>query len=66
MQVAIGHAFGGAGLVAFTGARLRPGAEMVMESLRLDERLDGAQVLQTTPNRVYNSQRLTGALTLTF
>src|SRR5256884_187212 len=29
----------GAGLVAFTDARLRPGAEMVMEALRLDDRL---------------------------
>src|SRR6202022_2196320 len=37
----------GAGLVAFTGARLRPGAEMVMEALRLDDRLAGAQLVIT-------------------
>ena len=42
----------GAGLVAFTGARLRPGAEMVMEALRLDERLDGAQLVITGEGRL--------------
>src|SRR5256886_2721183 len=42
----------GAGLVAFTGARLRPGAEMVMEALRLDERLSGAQLVITGEGRL--------------
>jgi glycerate kinase len=42
----------GAGLVAFTGARLRPGAEMVMEALRLDERLVGAQLAITGEGRL--------------
>jgi glycerate kinase len=42
----------GAGLVAFTGARLRPGAEMVMEALRLDERLTGANLVITGEGRI--------------
>jgi len=42
----------GAGLVAFIGARLRPGAEMVMEALRLDERLAGAQLVITGEGRL--------------
>ena len=42
----------GAGLVAFTGARLRPGAEMVMEAVRLDERLAGAQLVITGEGRL--------------
>jgi glycerate kinase len=42
----------GAGLVAFTGARLRPGAEMVMEAVRLDERLKGAQLVITGEGRL--------------
>ena len=42
----------GAGLVAFTGARLRPGAEMVMEALRLDERLAGAGLVITGEGRI--------------
>lgn len=42
----------GAGLVAFTGARLRPGAEMVMQALRLDERLAGAQLVITGEGRL--------------
>src|SRR5213595_3225615 len=37
----------GAGLVAFTGARLRPGAEMVMEAIRLDDRIKGADLVMT-------------------
>ncbi|HSO93276.1 MAG TPA: glycerate kinase, partial [Candidatus Dormibacteraeota bacterium] len=37
----------GAGLVAFTGARLRPGAEMVMEAIHLVERLKGAGLVLT-------------------
>jgi glycerate kinase len=42
----------GAGLVAFTGARLRPGAEMVLEALRLDERLEGADLVVTGEGRI--------------
>ncbi|HXN57140.1 MAG TPA: glycerate kinase [Candidatus Angelobacter sp.] len=42
----------GAGLVAFTGARLRPGAEMVMEALHLDERLTGASLVITGEGRL--------------
>jgi glycerate kinase len=42
----------GAGLVAFTGARLRPGAEMVMEAVRLDERLVGAHLVITGEGRL--------------
>jgi len=42
----------GAGLVAFTGARLRPGAEMVMEALHLDERLRGAHLVITGEGRL--------------
>ena len=42
----------GAGLVAFTGARLRPGAEMVIENLRLDERLAGADLVITGEGRL--------------
>ena len=42
----------GAGLVAFTGAALRPGAEMVMEAVRLDERLKGAHLAITGEGRL--------------
>jgi glycerate 2-kinase len=42
----------GAGLVAFTGAHLRPGAEMVMEALHLDERLSGAHLVITGEGRL--------------
>ena len=42
----------GAGLVAFTGASLRPGAEMVMEAVRLDERLHGARLVITGEGRL--------------
>jgi len=42
----------GAGLVAFTGARLRPGAEMVMEALKLDERIQGAHLVITGEGRL--------------
>jgi glycerate kinase len=37
----------GAGLIAFLGARLRPGIDVVMEAVRLRERLDGADVVIT-------------------
>jgi glycerate kinase len=42
----------GAGLVAFLGARLQPGAEMVVEALHLDERLTGAQLVITGEGRL--------------
>jgi glycerate kinase len=42
----------GAGLVAFIGARLRPGAEMVMEAVHLDDRLKGAQLVITGEGRL--------------
>ena len=42
----------GAGLVAFSGARLQPGAELVVEALRLDERLTGAQLVITGEGRI--------------
>jgi glycerate kinase len=42
----------GAGLVAFTGARLRPGAEMVMEVVHLDERLNQADLVITGEGRL--------------
>ncbi len=42
----------GAGLVAFTGARLRPGAEMVMDALKLDDKLPGADLVITGEGRL--------------
>src|ERR1700731_3394748 len=42
----------GAGLVAFAGARLQPGAEIVMKALHLDERLTGAQLVVTGEGRL--------------
>ena len=42
----------GAGLVAFTGARLRPGAEMVMDALKLDRELQGANLVITGEGRL--------------
>ncbi|HVH65867.1 MAG TPA: glycerate kinase [Candidatus Acidoferrum sp.] len=42
----------GAGLVAFTGAQLAPGAEMVMAALKLDDRLIGARLVITGEGRL--------------
>src|SRR4030081_1331648 len=42
----------GAGLVAFLGARLGPGAEMVMEALHLDERRTGAHLVVPGEGRI--------------
>ncbi len=42
----------GAGLVAFTRARLGPGAEMVMEALKLDDKLKGADLVITGEGRL--------------
>jgi glycerate kinase len=42
----------GAGLVAFTGAELRPGADLVMDAVRLDDRLLGADLVLTGEGRL--------------
>ena len=42
----------GAGLVAFTGAQLAPGAEMVMEAVKFDDRLAGADLVITGEGRL--------------
>ncbi len=42
----------GGGLVAFLKAQLRPGAEIVMEAIGLDERLNGADVVITGEGRM--------------
>ncbi len=42
----------GAGLVAFVGGHLRPGAEMVMEAVRLEERLKGGDLVLTGEGRL--------------
>jgi len=42
----------GAGLVAFAGAALRPGAEMVMEAVGLDDRIAGADLVITGEGRL--------------
>jgi glycerate kinase len=42
----------GAGLVAFTGAELKPGAELVMAALKFDARLEGAHLVITGEGRV--------------
>jgi glycerate kinase len=42
----------GAGLVAFTGAKLRPGAEIVLAALNFDSRLQGADLVITGEGRL--------------
>ena len=42
----------GAGLVAFSGARLQPGAELVLEALRFPERISGADLVLTGEGRL--------------
>jgi len=42
----------GAGLVAFLGAKLRPGIEIVLEALHFDERLKGADLVITAEGGV--------------
>ena len=49
----------GAGLVAFLGARLRPGVDVVMEALRLPERMEGAD-LAVTGEGTFDEQSLRG------
>ena len=49
----------GAGLIAFLGAHLRPGVDVVMEALRLPERMEGADVVITGEGR-FDEQSLHG------
>ncbi len=42
----------GAGLVAFVGGRLRPGAEMVMEALHVEDRLRDVDLVVTGEGRI--------------
>jgi glycerate kinase len=49
----------GAGLIAFLGARLRPGVDVVMESLRLPQRLEGADLV-VTGEGTFDQQSLRG------
>jgi glycerate kinase len=42
----------GAGLVAFAGATLRPGAELVLDLLAFDRHLDGADLVLTAEGRI--------------
>ncbi|MBV8910739.1 MAG: glycerate kinase, partial [Gammaproteobacteria bacterium] len=42
----------GAGLVAFTGAKLAPGAEMLLEAVRFDDRVKGAALAITGEGRL--------------
>jgi glycerate kinase len=49
----------GAGLIAFVGARLRPGVDVVMESLRLPQRLESADLVVTGEGR-FDQQSLRG------
>ncbi len=49
----------GFGLLAFCGARLRPGAELVLEMLDFDRHLAGADLVLTTEGRL-DSQTLAG------
>ncbi len=42
----------GAGLVAFLGAKLRPGVELVLEAAQLEERLRGADLVITGEGRL--------------
>jgi glycerate kinase len=49
----------GGGLMAFLGAKLRPGVEVVMDAVRLRERLDGAD-LAITGEGAFDEQSLRG------
>lgn len=49
----------GAGMVAFLGARLRPGVEVVMEAVGLRERMEGADLVVTGEGR-FDAQSLRG------
>ena len=49
----------GGGLIAFLGARLRPGVEVVMEAVHLRERLEGVDLVVTGEGR-FDEQSLHG------
>jgi glycerate kinase len=49
----------GGGLIAFLGARLRPGVDVVMEAVHLRERLEGVDVVVTGEGR-FDEQSLRG------
>ncbi|HEY3238165.1 MAG TPA: glycerate kinase [Acidimicrobiia bacterium] len=49
----------GAGLIAFLGARLRPGVDVVMEALRLPERMETADIA-VTGEGTFDEQSLHG------
>ena len=49
----------GGGLIAFLGARLRPGVEVVMEAVHLRERLEGVDLVVTGEGR-FDAQSLHG------
>ncbi len=49
----------GAGLIAFLGARLRPGVDVVMEAVRFRERLENADLVITGEGR-FDEQSLRG------
>jgi glycerate 2-kinase len=49
----------GGGLIAFLGARLRPGVDVVMEALRLPQRMEGAD-LAVTGEGTFDEQSLRG------
>lgn len=49
----------GAGLVAFLGARLRRGVDVVMEALRLEERMEGVDLV-VTGEGTFDRQSLAG------
>ncbi len=51
----------GAGLLAFCGATMRPGVEIVIEAVRLGERLAGADLLLTGEGRI-DRQSMMGKL----
>ena len=53
----------GAGLVAFLNARLRPGIEIVMEAVRLDERMAGCDLVITGEGKL-DQQTLHGKVPL--
>jgi glycerate kinase len=47
----------GAGLLAFCGAELRPGAEVVLDLVELDRHLDGADLVLTAEGRIDGQTR---------
>ena len=49
----------GAGLIAFLGARLRPGVDLVIEALRLPERMEAADLV-VTGEGTFDEQSLRG------